>query len=318
MKNMIHVCAAGGAALLVGLLCSCSFTDSTNVATSGIWMSYVVQHESGSNIQVQAYARVGGPYGTLLTMASGESITCNGVTLARGVLYYYAQFSAPAAGDSYSFVFHRVNETVATTVTVPASPDSASANPATNYNEWDPLIVGWNTSGSQAGDKIDLNIAGAAINGFSRSDLPDNGSYTVNSPAGTGLSSLDDSVAGPITVSVRRVRSGSVNAAFQGGTTRAERWSSSVVIPEFQPRLSLTLEVSPAASGTVTSVGSVSGSQTTGVIRRFQVGEQVTLTPVPTSGWTFYNWSGGVSGSDNPCVITSLTANTSVTANFGP
>ncbi|MBN2351293.1 MAG: hypothetical protein JXD23_01905 [Spirochaetales bacterium] len=318
MKNMIRVCAGGMAAFLFCLLCSCSFTSSTNVDTSGIWMSYVVEHQSDSNIQVRAYARVGGPFGTLITMASGESLTCNGVTLTRGILYYYTQFNAPAAGGSYEFVFHRVSEDVATTVTMPASPDAASTDPTTDYNEWDPLDVYWNASGSQAGDTVEIDISGAAVSGFTRSSLPDNGSYTVNSPPGTGLSSPDNSVAGPITVSVRRVRSGSVNAAFQGGSTSAERWAGGVVIPNFQPKLTLSLSVSPAASGTVTSTGSVSGTQTDGATRRFQVGEQVTLTPVPTAGWTFYNWSGDIGGSDNPHIINSLTGNTSVTAAFGP
>jgi hypothetical protein len=47
----------------------------------------------------------------------------------------------------------------------------------------------------------------------------------------------------------------------------------------------------------------------------YGAGEVVELTPVPDPGWSFQDWSGDASGSDDPLVLT-LGASTSVTANF--
>jgi hypothetical protein len=300
------------------LLMACAFTDSTNVATSGIYMGYVVEHHSDSHIEIRAYPRVGGPLGTIITLSSGERITCNGTTLSKGILHYYTTFTSPAAGDTYTFTFHRVDETLNTVIIVPASPDTAAVSPSTNYNEWDPLDVSWNTSGSLAGDDIRIDISGSSINSYSRLNLTDNGSYTVNDPPGTGLTSPDNAAAGPITVHVKRCRYGTINPEYQGGHIRGERWSQGVTIPNFQPRLTMAVTIAPVASGWVTTEGSVSGSSSSGEYRRFIMNETVTLTAVPQTGWNFTGWSGDLSGIVNPETIASITGNMDVTATFGP
>ncbi len=49
----------------------------------------------------------------------------------------------------------------------------------------------------------------------------------------------------------------------------------------------------------------------------YHYGDVVTLTAVPTAPWTFNNWSGALSGNDNPISLT-IQGNTIVTATFEP
>ena len=68
----------------------------------------------------------------------------------------------------------------------------------------------------------------------------------------------------------------------------------------------LSTSVSPAGSGTVTRTP----DQPT-----YHTGDQVTLTAVPTPGWSFTSWTGDASGNTNPLIVT-MTTNKSITANF--
>jgi hypothetical protein len=68
----------------------------------------------------------------------------------------------------------------------------------------------------------------------------------------------------------------------------------------------LTTAVSPANSGSVAR----SPNGTT-----YHYGDNVQLTATPAAGYTFYNWSGAVTGTANPANIT-IHGNASVTANF--
>ena len=69
----------------------------------------------------------------------------------------------------------------------------------------------------------------------------------------------------------------------------------------------LSVAVAPLGSGSIT----ISPSKSS-----YNFGEQVTLTAAPNAGYGFNSWSGGVTSTVNPLTIT-MTANTSVTANFG-
>ena len=303
-------------ASLVFAACASS-TLSTNVGTSGIWASFVVEQQSDTLIQARAYLRVGGSTGTIVDIASGEYISCNGATMSSGPLCYTAQFSAPATNGEYVFAFHRTDETVSTTVTVPAFPGSAAATPSASYNEWDPLTVSWDPSGTAPGDKIEIDITGDAIMDYSRTGIADSGSYTVNATDGTGVLSADNSTSGTsLLVSVRRYIVGSVNSEYQGGSTQAEHWSPAATVSGFQPRLTLEVLVSPSGSGTVSSIGSVTTGASIETYRRYRVGESVVLTAIPAEGWSFSSWSGDFTGTDNPRTISSISSNTNVTATF--
>ncbi|MBN1647847.1 MAG: hypothetical protein JW874_07430 [Spirochaetales bacterium] len=307
---------AGTILLLCLLLFCCAFTDSENVETSGIWAAYSVEYRSESDIRVYAALRVGGPTGTVLTLSGEESIFCNGVRLTEGVLNYYANFDTPATDETYTFVFDRGEETVTDIIMVPESPGEVTTVPETDYNEWDALDVNWDNSGS---DRIQIVISGSDIYTYTGSPAGDTGTYTVNEPKGSGLTSIENANAGPISVSVRRVREGTVNTAYQGGVLRSERWSEDTVIAHFQPKLTLTVTVDPEYSGMVTSTGSISGTDTSmNMYRKYEPGEDVSLSAEPLSGWAFEGWSGDLSGENNPGTITSMSTHMSVTALFGP
>jgi hypothetical protein len=69
-----------------------------------------------------------------------------------------------------------------------------------------------------------------------------------------------------------------------------------------------TLTVNVVGSGSVTR-GPAAATYLNGTV--------VTLTAVPSPNWVFWNWSGGVSGSQNPVSIT-MNGNKTVTATFVP
>jgi hypothetical protein len=66
----------------------------------------------------------------------------------------------------------------------------------------------------------------------------------------------------------------------------------------------LTTSVSPSGGGSVSPTGGT-----------YAAGSQVTLTAMPASGYSFSNWGGDASGSQNPITIT-MNSNKSITAYF--
>lgn len=73
-----------------------------------------------------------------------------------------------------------------------------------------------------------------------------------------------------------------------------------------QNEYTLVVNVEPVGSGTV----NIYPMQTT-----YHYGDEVTLTSVANSGWTFLEWSGDATGSDNPLTVT-IHGDTNITANF--
>jgi len=81
-------------------------------------------------------------------------------------------------------------------------------------------------------------------------------------------------------------------------------WTHSVVATSVQPMFSLTI-----AAGTGGTTDPKPGTYT------YQQGAKVTVTAIPDTYYQFYNWSGSVSGSTNPIVVT-VNSNRSIKANF--
>ena len=73
-----------------------------------------------------------------------------------------------------------------------------------------------------------------------------------------------------------------------------------------QDEYTLSVGVTPASSGTV----DISPDQAT-----YHYGDQVTLTANAELGWTFTGWSGDVTSTDNPLVVT-IEGDTNITADF--
>jgi len=78
------------------------------------------------------------------------------------------------------------------------------------------------------------------------------------------------------------------------------------ITAHFSNQFRLTIVANPADSGTVT-VDPVQAN--------YIYGDQVELTPVAKTGWTFTGWSGDASGSDNPLNYT-MVGNADIIANF--
>ncbi|MBN2536336.1 MAG: hypothetical protein JXB88_25865 [Spirochaetales bacterium] len=310
----IHYWILGIGIVLLTLFFSCAVTESENVATSGIWASYAIEHQSDTKIVARATLRVGGPLGTILEMSSGEHITCNGVTLTWAYFYYHTEFSTPASGNTYTFVFHREEETISTVVVVPDMPESVSTTPSVIYNEWEPLTINWTAGGS--GDLVEVQITGTDIYPYTQSTISDTGSVIVNDTEGSGVISIDNAVVSPLSVVVKRYRTDSVNSVYQGGGTRGEHWAPAVTITDFQPKLTLHITISPAYTGSVTSDGIYSEPVYSGEYRKYRVSEEVIITAEPIAGWAFDNWTGDVETAENPYTIVGMITNMSVTANF--
>jgi hypothetical protein len=47
----------------------------------------------------------------------------------------------------------------------------------------------------------------------------------------------------------------------------------------------------------------------------YHYGDHVTLTPSSNPGWSFANWSGDATGTDNPLIFT-IMGNTTIVANY--
>jgi uncharacterized repeat protein (TIGR02543 family) len=75
---------------------------------------------------------------------------------------------------------------------------------------------------------------------------------------------------------------------------------------KLETEYTLTVNINPSASGSVTK----NPDKAT-----YVYGEQVTLTATAASGYTFYNWSGDASGTNNPVTLT-IDSNKTVAANF--
>ena len=117
-------------------------------------------------------------------------------------------------------------------------------------------------------------------------------------PTGWQVDCFDDSAS--------RFVAGTVGVwSFSDGS---KHWDElSVDVLQTQP-VDLTVSTQGAGSGTVVVIP----NQT-----QFVPGETATLTAQPDAGSTFSGWSGDLSGTQNPAVIT-MTSDTSVIANFAP
>jgi hypothetical protein len=108
-------------------------------------------------------------------------------------------------------------------------------------------------------------------------------------------------------------------SGWSGGVTGSQNPTTFTIEADTEVTATFTevpADPPPPASvslGVVTSgSGSVAVSPDKSV---FEVGESVTLTASPASGWEFSGWSGGVTGSQNPTTFT-IEADTEVTATF--
>jgi pectate lyase len=104
---------------------------------------------------------------------------------------------------------------------------------------------------------------------------------------------------------------GSAQAAIFGGPTTLS-WQQADTAPLATSAVAFAAQPVFKLTTATTGAGTI---QTSTGGDMFHEGEPVTLTAVPAPGWEFGGWSGAVSGTSNPAVLT-MDGNNSVTANF--
>jgi Tfp pilus tip-associated adhesin PilY1 len=79
--------------------------------------------------------------------------------------------------------------------------------------------------------------------------------------------------------------------------------------------VTVTFDLKPVV--TVNSPGAGSGGVTDkDGANMVNSGDSITITPTPDAGYRFLNWTGDASGSDDPLIVTNITADMTITANF--
>lgn len=175
---------------VVGILiiCSCSKTESSYVETEGFYVSYSVVGNNQNSATCTVTFQVGGPTGTYLDLSSGDSITCDGSSMARseflGIVSYTANVSYRPQGQ-YELIFNREGEgNYISTLTLPEPITGMVPSSSQTYQKANPISVLWNTSSnSEDGMRAYLNYsAGTTSYTFSKNDTsPESGSLGFSS-----------------------------------------------------------------------------------------------------------------------------------------
>jgi len=191
-----------------------------------------------------------------------------------------------------------------TTVTL-----TAVANSGYVFSGW-----GGDLSGSQNPARIVMDSSKTVTANFVRSSY----TLTVNiNPSGAGSVTLNPSggvyVAGTTVTLTAVANSGYVFSNWSGSLTGSQNPativmnSSKTVTANFvRSSYTLTVNINPSGAGSVTL------NPSGGV---YVAGTTVTLTAVANSGYVFSNWSGSLTGSQNPTTIV-MNSNKTLTANF--
>ena len=232
-------------------------------------------------------------------------------------LYIYDTNPSPPA--QYTLTITAVNGSV--TLTPPpvngtytaGTPVSLHAVPIAGYHfvQWQGNLTGSNNPETLVMDSnksvtavfdvdppAQYTLTITAVNGsVTQTPLPINGTYT----AGTS-------------VSLRAVPNAGYHfVQWQGNLTGST--NPETLVMDSNKSVTAVFDVDPPNQYTLTVTaqnGSVTLNPPGGV---YNAGTQVTLTPQANAGYQFSNWSGDISGNQNPMVVT-MNSNMNVTANF--
>lgn len=163
MENVILKTAAATSLMVVIALAAtgCSKTPSSNVKTSGIYVSYSVVGDNVGSATCEAQFQVGGPTGTFLELDDGDSVTCDGQPMARnefaGIVTYRVPVTYKPRG-SYIVVFTRKDEPqyVATTG-IPESITGLNPVSFVGLQKSRPFSVSW-TPSLNNGDEMQVAL----------------------------------------------------------------------------------------------------------------------------------------------------------------
>ena len=175
-------------------------------------------------------------------------------------------------------------------------------------------FTGWSGDASGSDNPLTYTILGNTS--ITASFTPDEYTLTVT-PIGSGTVALDPVQLtyhyGDVVTLTPTADPGWTFIGWGGDATGSDNPLSYTIIGNAnitatftQNEYTLTVDVVPVETGTVI----ISPLQTT-----YHYGDEVMLTPAANPGWTFSEWTGDASGSENPLTVT-IFSDTNVTANF--
>jgi hypothetical protein len=200
--------------LVVGLG-ACTYTDSTNVKTGGIWAYYTAEQTDDGQVTVSGSFNVGGPFGTIVTLADGEHIEVNGVagSSARRVTV------DPSADGVYQVDLVRTDGRISSTIQMPAVPTILGLDPPGGVViSPDQLTITWDASEPVDGPNLEVQVDGDCFTG-EHALANDTGEYTTGHLSPVGLEGC------PIEITLIRKWGGSVNGEFDGGSAQGYRYT---------------------------------------------------------------------------------------------
>lgn len=219
--------------LILGFLAvnlGCAKTQSENVKTSGIYVSYSLQGNSAGAASCSVTFQVGGGTGTYLELSGGDSVTCNGQSMSKnevlGIVTYTSSVSY-SPGSTYTVRFQRPSEApYVSTVSLPDPIVVQSPAMHAAIKKGTVLPVQWvksNTSLDRMSVRLSFDIVSAGVtnsHSFSKTDGPVETGFTSFTAAETSpvLST------GPWSAKVNwhRYRYGSMPSGLDGHITASQ------------------------------------------------------------------------------------------------
>ena len=175
-------------------------------------------------------------------------------------------------------------------------------------------FAGWGGDASGSDNPLTYTISGDTS--ITATFTQDEYSLTVT-PIGSGMVTIDPVQAtyqyGDVVTLTPAADPGWTFAGWGGDASGSDNpltvtitGNTSIIVTFTQIEYTLAVDIIPVESGTVI----ISPMQTT-----YHYGDEVSLTPAANPGWTFSEWGGDATGSDNPLTVT-IFGDTNITANF--
>lgn len=158
---------------------------------------------------------------TLTTTVGEESLEMSELTIG-GIITYIAAFDVTAVDSSFTIAFDHPLDGGAlnNTVTLPPPFDLTVADSVTSFSRSaEDLALVW--TGDSAGDPMHLHAAGDCIEDYDQ-DMTDEGTATIPAGALVPVEGLELETC-DVTVTVVRVRLGTVDSAWYGGDIEGDQ-----------------------------------------------------------------------------------------------
>lgn len=162
-------------------LAACSKTESENVKTAGLYVSFHVEMDEYQTLHCFATFQVGGSTGTYLELTGGDDVECNGVSMHKSDVLGMVTYSTnvPAnANNTYSIRFTRPGEPDYVAVTyLPADFSITAPVAESTINKTQSFEARWSAS---TNSKDNMNVDVSANTGgtsyySSLTDSPEHG-----------------------------------------------------------------------------------------------------------------------------------------------